>query len=191
MGAELGRQPRRHLRADRPGPADGRSAGEGQGDLRAGVHVLPAADLRALPEPLLRRVVPVGRDVQARGGRNRARRSGEVPRLAVLRLGLPVQEGVLQPPHRQGREMHALLPADRGRPADDLLGDLRRADPLPRNRPLRRRPRAAAASTPDPKQLLDAQREVFLDPNDDGGPRQAHRDGIPDDWLDAARRSPV
>ena len=98
-------------------------------------------DLRALPEPLVRRLVPVGRDVQARGGRHRARRPGPLPRLALLRLGLPVQEGLLQPPHRQGREVHALLPADRDRPADDLLGDLRRAHPLPRPRPLRRRPR--------------------------------------------------
>ena len=30
--------------------------GPGQGDLRAGVHVLPAADLRALPEPVVRGV---------------------------------------------------------------------------------------------------------------------------------------
>ena len=29
----------------------------------------------------------------------------------------------------------------------------------------------AAASTPDPQQLLDAQRDVFLDPEDHGGPR--------------------
>ena len=85
--------------------------------------------------------LPVGRDVQARGGRHRARRPGPLPRLALLRLGLPVQEGLLQPPHRQGREVHALLPADRDRPADDLLGDLRRAHPLPRPRALRRRPR--------------------------------------------------
>ena len=49
----------------------------------------------------------------------------------------------------------------------------------------------AAASTPDPRQLLAAQRDVFLDPNDDAVCAQAHRDGIPDDWLDAARRSPV
>ncbi len=117
-------------------------AGAGAPDLRAGVHVLPAAHLRALPEPVLRRQLPVGRDVQARGGRHRARRPGPLPRLALLRLGLPVQEGLLQPPHRQGREVHALLPADRGRPADDLLGDLRRAHPLPRPRALRRRPRA-------------------------------------------------
>jgi hypothetical protein len=85
---------------------------------------------------------PVGRDVQARGGRHCARRPEQVPWLALLRLGLPVQEGLLQPSHRQGREVHALLPADRGRPAHDLLRDLRRADPLSRPRPLRRGPRA-------------------------------------------------
>jgi len=49
----------------------------------------------------------------------------------------------------------------------------------------------AAASTPDPQGLLDAQREVFVDPEDPEIRRQAARDGIPDDWIDAARRSPV
>jgi nitrate reductase beta subunit len=49
----------------------------------------------------------------------------------------------------------------------------------------------AAASVPDPKQLLEAQREVFLDPFDPAVRAQARRDGIPDDWIDLARRSPV
>ena len=49
----------------------------------------------------------------------------------------------------------------------------------------------AAASVPDPQDLLDAQREVFLDPFDSAVREQAARDGIPEDWLDAARRSPV
>ena len=35
--------------------------------------------------------------------------------LALLRLRLPVQEGLLQLAHRQGREVHLLLPAHRGR----------------------------------------------------------------------------
>jgi nitrate reductase beta subunit len=48
-----------------------------------------------------------------------------------------------------------------------------------------------AASTPDEKKLLDAQVSVFLDPNDAAVQRQARRDGIPDDWLEYARRSPV
>ena len=49
----------------------------------------------------------------------------------------------------------------------------------------------AAAATPDPKKLLDAQLDVFLDPEDPEVVRQAQADGIPADWIDAARRSPV
>jgi nitrate reductase beta subunit len=49
----------------------------------------------------------------------------------------------------------------------------------------------AAASVKDEKQLLDAQRGVFLDPDDAAIQAQAARDGIPDDWIEAARRSPV
>jgi nitrate reductase / nitrite oxidoreductase, beta subunit len=50
---------------------------------------------------------------------------------------------------------------------------------------------AQAAATPDPKDLLNAQLEVFLDPNDPDVIRAAEADGIPADWLDAARRSPI
>ena len=49
----------------------------------------------------------------------------------------------------------------------------------------------AAASVPDEHDLLDAQRDVFLDPEDPAVREQAARDGIPDDWIQAARRSPV
>jgi nitrate reductase beta subunit len=49
----------------------------------------------------------------------------------------------------------------------------------------------AAASVPDPKDLLDAQLDVFLDPEDPEVRRQAADAGIPADWIDAARRSPV
>jgi nitrate reductase beta subunit len=50
---------------------------------------------------------------------------------------------------------------------------------------------AAAPAPPDPQGLLEAQRQVFLDPEDPAVRDQAARDGIPDDWIDAARRSPV
>ncbi|MCP2258229.1 respiratory nitrate reductase beta subunit [Streptoalloteichus tenebrarius] len=49
----------------------------------------------------------------------------------------------------------------------------------------------AAASTPDPADLLEAQRNVFLDPEDPEVRSAALSVGIPEDWLDAARRSPV
>ncbi len=48
-----------------------------------------------------------------------------------------------------------------------------------------------AASVADEKDLLDAQLSVFLDPEDPEVRRQAEADGIPADWMDAARRSPV
>jgi nitrate reductase beta subunit len=49
----------------------------------------------------------------------------------------------------------------------------------------------AAASVPDERDLLTAQRDVFLDPEDPAVQEAATRDGIPRDWIDAARRSPI
>jgi len=48
-----------------------------------------------------------------------------------------------------------------------------------------------AASVPDEHDLLGAQLSLFLDPNDPEVAARARRDGIAEDWLDAARRSPV
>ena len=139
-----------------------RSAG-----VREGVHVLPAAHLRALPQPVLRRVLPVRRDLQAGRGRHRAGRPGPLPRLADVRHRLPVQEDLLQPPHRQGGEVHVLLPAHRGRHAHRLLGDLRRPAALHRPDALRRRPRVGRPRpSTDEHDLYEAQRSVFLDPHD-------------------------
>jgi len=49
----------------------------------------------------------------------------------------------------------------------------------------------AAAATPDPQDLYEAQLSVFLDPEDPHVQAEAARQGIPADWIDAARRSPV
>jgi len=49
----------------------------------------------------------------------------------------------------------------------------------------------AAAATPDPQDLYEAQLSVFLDPDDPGIAAEAARQGIPADWIEAARRSPV
>jgi len=48
-----------------------------------------------------------------------------------------------------------------------------------------------AASTPEDKDLYAAQRSLLLDPEDPAVRRAALEAGIPDDWVDAARRSPV
>ncbi|MBP0459035.1 nitrate reductase subunit beta [Streptomyces montanisoli] len=49
----------------------------------------------------------------------------------------------------------------------------------------------AAASVPDEKDLYEAQLDCFLDPDDPEVARAAERDGVPHDWIEAARRSPV
>src|SRR5690606_12565135 len=49
----------------------------------------------------------------------------------------------------------------------------------------------AAASVEDPKDLYPAQLGLFLDPNDVAVQEAARAEGIPDQWLEAAIRSPV
>ncbi|MCK9517184.1 MAG: nitrate reductase subunit beta [Ottowia sp.] len=48
-----------------------------------------------------------------------------------------------------------------------------------------------AASVEHDKDLYQAQVDIFLDPNDPAVIAQARKDGIPDAWMDAARKSPV
>ena len=48
-----------------------------------------------------------------------------------------------------------------------------------------------AASAPDEQDLYAAQLGVFRDPSDPEVAEQARRDGVPEDWIDAARRSPA
>ncbi len=49
----------------------------------------------------------------------------------------------------------------------------------------------AAASVEDPMDLYASQLELFLDPNKPEVIEQARRDGVPEAWLEAAKRSPV
>ncbi|UOF92068.1 nitrate reductase subunit beta [Fodinisporobacter ferrooxydans] len=48
-----------------------------------------------------------------------------------------------------------------------------------------------AASTPNEKDLYQAQLSLFLDPNDPAVIEQARKDGIADDWIEAAQHSPI
>ncbi len=48
-----------------------------------------------------------------------------------------------------------------------------------------------AASIEDEQALYQAQCDVFLDPNDPAVAREAERAGIPLDWIEAAKKSPV
>ncbi len=48
-----------------------------------------------------------------------------------------------------------------------------------------------AASVENTEDLYEAQMDIFLDPNDPEIIEQARKDGIPDNWMEAARKSPV
>ncbi len=50
---------------------------------------------------------------------------------------------------------------------------------------------ADAASTPNTKDLYQEQLDVFLDPNDPEVIAEARKEGIPEAWLEAAKKSPV
>ena len=47
------------------------------------------------------------------------------------------------------------------------------------------------ASVEDTQDLYEAQLEIFLDPNDPEIIKQAQLDGIPESWMEAARKSPI
>ncbi|WP_169983009.1 nitrate reductase subunit beta [Microbispora sp. H10836] len=49
----------------------------------------------------------------------------------------------------------------------------------------------AAASVKEERDLLDAQRDVFLDPHDPAVQQAARDAGMPEEWVEAARLSPV
>ena len=47
------------------------------------------------------------------------------------------------------------------------------------------------ASTTNEQDLYEAQCKIFLDPNDPKVIEAARRDGVPEDWIEAARKSPI
>ena len=49
----------------------------------------------------------------------------------------------------------------------------------------------ALASTPNEQDLYQAQLDIFLDPNDPAVIEQARIDGVPEDWIAAAQKSPI
>ena len=192
LGPELGRNPGRRVLQAQQGQELRRYPEGHLRPVRKHLHDVPAAAVRALPESGLRGVVSVGLDLQARGRRHRADRPGQVPRLAHVRERLPVQEDLLQLEVGQGREVHLLLPAHRSRASprcarETCVGRIRYLGVLLYDADRIQE----AASVEHDRDLYQAQLDIFLDPNDPKVIEQARIDGIPDKWMEAARKSPV
>ena len=176
VGAELGRGAGRRPGDGAGGPAPAGHAGAGAHDLRAGVHVLPAADLRALPEPVVRRVA--ARPARCTSARRTASSSSTRTRCRGWRYcvsGCPYKKVYFN--HRTGKAEKCTLCYPRievGQPticSETCVGRIRYlglvlydADRV-----------EAAASVPDERDLLAAQRDVFLDPEDPEVPRGGAR----------------
>jgi nitrate reductase / nitrite oxidoreductase, beta subunit len=114
-----------------------------------------------------------------------------MPRLAHVRVGMSVQEDLLPLDFGQGGEVYLLLSAHRGRQptvcSETCVGRIRYlgvllydADGI-----------ESAASVEQPQDLYQAQLALFLDPNDPEIAAQARADGVPDAWIEAAKRSPT
>ena len=112
--------------------------------------------------------------------------------MALVHHRLPVQEDLyFNLKSGRAEEAHVLLPPRRGRSADRALRDLRGQAALPRPVLYDADAVTAAASAPDEKDLYQAQLDLLLDPNDPAVVAAAREQDIPEDRLDAARRSPV
>ena len=137
-------------------------------EVAAARLLLPAPDLQPLPQPDLRGGLPVGRPLQAGRGRDRAAQPGALPRLALLRHRVPVQEGLLQLVARaRARSASSATRASRPgrRPAcfHSCVGRIRYLGHASSTTPSRSR-RRCAADDEGPGRRRSA--GMILDPND-------------------------
>src|SRR5207344_3609630 len=113
-----------------------------------------------------------------------------MPRLAHVRLRLPLQEDLLQlDPGKAEKCIFCYPRIEAGQPtvcSETCVGRIRYlgvllydADGI-----------QTAASVEDEQDLYEAQLKLFLDPNDPAVTAQASADGVPDAWIAAAKRSP-
>ena len=149
------------------------------GAVRKHLHDVSAAPVRALPEPGLRRSLPIRRHLQARGGRHRPDRPGQVPRLAHVRIR-HAHTRRSTTTGRRGKSEKCIFCYPRieaGLPtvcSETCVGRIRYLGVV-----LYDADRIADSRVgPDDGDLYEAQLKVFLDPFDPKVQAQARADGI-------------
>ena len=191
VGPELGRNPGRRVQQAQQGQELRRCPEGHLRPVRKHLHDVPAAPVRALPEPGLRGIVPQRLDLQARGRRHRADRPGQVPRLAHVREGCPYKKIYYNWQSGKAEKCIFCYPRiEAGQPtvcSETCVGRIRYLGVLLYDADRIQE----AASVERDRDLYQAQLDIFLDPNDPDVIKQARIDGIPDSWMEAARNSPV
>ena len=195
MGPELGRRPRR-LAEHAAGDPNSRAAPEERGRASRSSRpscILPAAHLQPLPQPVVRRVLPLRRDLQARRGRHRARRPGGVPRLALsaspaARTRRSTSTGRPASPRSASSATRASRPASR-RPASTPASAGSATSAWCSTTPTGSRGGLGARRAGAGRGAASALSSTREDPEVARAGRA--RDGIPERLIEAARRSPV
>jgi Fe-S-cluster-containing dehydrogenase component len=191
LGSELGRDPRRRVQQAQQGQELRRHPEGHLRPVREHLHDVPAAPVRALPEPGLR---------------------GECPSGSIYKRE---EDGIVLIDQDKCRGWRMCVsPAARtrrstttGRAARPRSASSATRASNPASRRCARKPASAAsaisacccmtptaseaASVEHDRDLYQAQLDIFLDPNDPKVIEQARIDGIPDAWMESARKSPV
>ena len=114
-----------------------------------------------------------------------------MPRLAHVRERLPIQEDLLQLQSGKAEKCTFCYPRiEAGQPtvcSETCVGRIRYLGVLLYDADRIQE----AASVEHDRDLYQAQLDIFLDPNDPKVIEQARADGVPDAWMEAARKSPV
>ena len=134
---------------------------------------------------------PLGLDLQARGRRHCADQPGQVPWLAHVRGQSPYKKIYYNWKSGKAEKCIFCYPRiEAGQPtvcSETCVGRIRYLGVLLYDADRIQE----AASVEHDRDLYQAQLDIFLDPNDPKVIEQARIDGIPDAWMESARRSPV
>ncbi len=159
--------------------------------VRKHLHDVPAAPVRALSQPELRRHLPERRDLQARRGRHCADRPDKCRGWRLCISGCPYKKIYFN--WKSGKSEKCIFCYPRiesGQPtvcSETCVGRIRYLGVL-----LYDADRIEeAASTEHETDLYERQCDVFLNPNDPAVIEEALKQGIPQNVIDAAQRSPV
>ena len=191
VGAELGGDPRRRVRRPLEGSQLRRHPEGYLRPVREHVHDVPAAAVRALPQSVVRRELPLGVVYKREEDGIVLIDQDKCRGWRMCVSGCPYKKIYYNWKSGKAEKCIFCYPRiEAGQPtvcSETCVGRIRYLGVL-----LYDADRIAeAASVEKDRDLYQAQLDIFLDPNDPAVIAQARVDGIPDNWMEAARRSPV
>jgi nitrate reductase alpha subunit len=191
VGPELGRDPRRRVLQAQQGQELRRHPEGHLRRVREHLHDVPAAAVRALPEPGLRGECPSGSIYKREEDGIVLIDQDKCRGWRMCVSGCPYKKIYYNWKSGKAEKCIFCYPRiEAGQPtvcSETCVGRIRYLGVLLYDADRIQE----AASVEHDRDLYQAQLDIFLDPNDPKVIAQARIDGIPDNWMDAARNSPV